>query len=68
MLDYIVEEPNIISDSPQRCYKLPFVATEALCCDSEPIRNAIFTPVDTQECPCYRILNRLFSFITQPPG
>lgn len=68
MLDYIVEEPNIITDSPQRCYKLPFVATEALCCDSEHIRNVIFTPVETSEGVFFRILDRLFSFITQPPG
>jgi hypothetical protein len=65
MLDYIVEEPNIISDSPQRCYKLPFVATEALCCDSEHIRSAIFTPVVGDDgSVVYRVLDRLFSFIT----
>jgi hypothetical protein len=42
MVDYIIEEPSILKDSPQRIYKLPFVATEALCTDNDLIKNALF--------------------------
>jgi hypothetical protein len=65
MVEYIVEEPNIITDSPQRCYKLPFVATEALICDSEHIKNAIFPKISEDGGPIqYKVLDRLFSFVT----
>lgn len=91
MVDYIIVEPNILTDSLQRCYKLPFVATEALCCDSDHIKQAIFPPMNPASLPSapqtqgglqsvgtigflqqqvfqehYRILSRLFSFVTCP--
>lgn len=40
MVDFVTQEPQF-SDSPQRCFKLPFVATEALCTDNEHIQNAV---------------------------
>ena len=56
MVDYIVEEPNVLTDSLNRCYKLPFIATEALCTDIEHIRAAVFEGV----------LDRLFTLVTYP--
>jgi hypothetical protein len=41
MVDYIIEEPKF-ADSPIRCFKLPFVATEAFISDSEHIKQAVF--------------------------
>ena len=56
MADYIVEEPNVLTDSLNRCYKLPFVAAEALCTDIEHVRAALFDGV----------LDRLFTLVTCP--
>ena len=55
MIDYIIIEPSF-SDSPARCFKLPFVVTEALIADSEHIKNIIFGGDE-------RILDKLFSYI-----
>ena len=41
MIDYIIREPEF-ADSPSRCFKLPFVVTEAFCLDFDLIRNALF--------------------------
>ena len=59
MVDYIIVEPAF-SDSPQRCFKLPFVATEALTTDNDVIQNAIFGES--------KVLTKLFSFVTQANG
>jgi hypothetical protein len=40
MVDYIIEEPKF-ADSPIRCFKLPFVATEAFISDSDHIKQAV---------------------------
>ena len=56
MVDYIVEEPNVLTDSLQRCYKLPFIATETLCTDIEHIKAALYEGV----------LDRLFTLVTYP--
>lgn len=63
MVDYIIIEPNILLDSHQRCYKLPFVAAEAFCMDIDHIKEALF-PADPSEGN--RILDKLFSFVTLP--
>lgn len=43
MIDFLIIEPSF-SDSPVRCYKLPFVVTEALISDSKHIHTLVFTP------------------------
>lgn len=68
MVDFVIIEPNLLSDSPQRCYKLPFAATEALCTDIEHIKKLIFPSSQNDEEVDYRILNKLFTFLTIPGG
>lgn len=53
-------EPNVMTDSPSRCYKIPFAATEALCTDVDHIKESIFDSENK-----YDILNKLFTFITE---
>jgi|LauGreDrversion4_2_1035121.scaffolds.fasta_scaffold161342_1 hypothetical protein len=60
MVEYIVEEPNVLTDSLSRCYKLPFVATEALCTDIEHVRSSLFEESGN------RVFERLFSIVTSP--
>lgn len=57
MIDFIITEPNVLVDSPERCYKIPFAATEALCTDVEHIKSSIFSED-------YAIMSKLFTFIT----
>ncbi len=38
---YLVDEPGF-DDSPERCYKYPFVSCEALCIDNDHIANILF--------------------------
>jgi hypothetical protein len=64
MIDYLIVEPSF-ADSPVRCYKLPFVVTEALISDSKHIHTLVFT---AQQNPAhgtsgYIILDKLFSYI-----
>lgn len=56
MIDYVIIEPEF-SASPARCFKLPFVVTEALCSGSSHILRVIFED-DSQQ-----ILSKLFSFL-----
>jgi hypothetical protein len=63
MMDFVTIEPNLLTVTPQRCYKLPFQATETFCTDNDHIKKALFP--DEPE-PDYRLLSRLFSFITSP--
>ena len=51
----------MLSDSPERCFKIPFAATEALCTDVEHIKNSIFKDD-------YAIMTKLFTFITDNFG
>jgi hypothetical protein len=55
MIDYVIQEPSF-SASPTRCFKLPFVVTEALISGSSHLMGLIFG-----ENP--QILVKLFSFI-----
>eukprot|EP00347_Sterkiella_histriomuscorum_P003094 403365611 len=59
MIDYLIIEPSF-SDSPIRCFKLPFVVTEALIADNRCLTSIIFNNQDT------KILDKLFSYIQQP--
>ncbi|CDW80337.1 UNKNOWN [Stylonychia lemnae] len=59
MVDFIIIEPGF-SDSPARCFKLPFVVTEAFICDNDHIKRLIFNTENTE------ILDKLFSFIRTP--
>ena len=52
----ITEEPQF-NDSPNRCFKLPFVATSALCVDNEHNRDILFND------PNFDVLNELMKFI-----
>jgi len=56
MIDYIIIEPSF-SDSPIRCFKLPFVVTEALISDCDHIKKLIFNKENTI------VLDKLFSYI-----
>jgi hypothetical protein len=57
MVKLVVTEPTFNS-SPARCFKLPFVATQALCVDTPFIAAAV---MDDE-----RVLNALFEFINLP--
>lgn len=43
LASYISQEPDF-DDSAERCYKYPFVATEAMCIEKEHIAKALFDP------------------------
>jgi hypothetical protein len=60
MIDYIITEPGF-ADSPARCFKLPFVVTEALISDSDHIKRLIFNSDNTT------VLDKLFSYIQTSP-
>ena len=58
ILDYLIHEPSF-ADSAVRCYKLPFVACQALCVDSDHISELLFgKPM---------LMSKLFQFIVQVP-
>lgn len=59
-MQYVIEEPRF-TDSPQRCFKLPFVATEAFISDCEVMRERLFGPES-------KVLHKLFSFFTNEEG
>lgn len=63
MIDYIIIEPTF-SDSPVRCFKLPFVVTDALISDSKHITDIIFNNQNGDT----RILDKLFSYIHRAAG
>ena len=52
----VTDEPRF-NDSPNRCFKLPFVATEALCIDNEHNSELMFGDPDDA------ILNELMKFV-----
>ena len=62
MVDYLIYEPSF-SDSPSRCYKLPFVVCQALSVDNEHMQSILFGHGNPQHS---KVLNKLFSFISQP--
>ena len=39
--DYVILEPKF-SDSPERCFQLPFLACEILTCDEWPVACSLF--------------------------
>ena len=39
--DYVILEPKF-SDSPERCFQLPFLACEVLTCDGWPVTATLF--------------------------
>ena len=39
--DYVILEPKF-SDSPERCFQLPFLACEILTCDEWPVTHSLF--------------------------
>lgn len=41
MADYVILEPKF-SDSPERCFQLPFLACEVLTCDVWPVAATLF--------------------------
>ena len=59
MMRVVIEEPKF-NDSPSRCFKLPFIATQAFCVDSP---HMVETFIDDPE---KRLLGALFSFILVP--
>lgn len=73
MVDYIIEEPTFDA-THTRCYKLPFNTCEALCQDTEFIREKVLFPpkdlkeenrmdISTEDCD-RDVLLKLFSFVT----
>lgn len=59
LLKLVIEEPKF-RDTSQRCFRLPFVATEALMVKNEHIIGMLF---DDKE---YTLLNQLFGFVSVP--
>ena len=59
MMKVVIEEPRF-NDSPSRCFKLPFIATQAFCVDSNHMMSSLF------EDPDKKLLGTLFSFIHLP--
>lgn len=65
MVDYLIIEPHF-SDSPQRCFKLPFVVADAFISDSRHITNIVFNYKNGSGNS--RVLDKLFSYIVQVPA
>ena len=59
MVDLIITEPSF-NDSSQRCFKLPYVATQAFCINNEDMVKMLF------EDPQNELLNALFKFVEVP--
>ena len=56
VVEMVIKEPRF-NDSPERCFRYPFVATEALCVDNEHIIKSLF------EDPDCKLLHKLMSFV-----
>lgn len=56
MVDYLIFEPGF-NDSPQRCFKYPFLASTALSIDNEHIQSLLFNND--------KVFTKLFKFIAQ---
>ena len=45
LVNFVIQEPQF-NDSPIRCFKLPYVATELLCIDNPHVISSLFEDPD----------------------
>lgn len=67
MIDFFIEEPGF-DDSPERCYKLPFVACEIFTFENVAVKNALFdeAPFAGEGKPLYfEAWDKIYSFFTK---